>query len=157
MGAISESVRMWSVMNSGPVAQFRPMDSRSTWEIGGTEGIGGLAGEHGAHGLDGAGNHDRDAAAELAHQLLNAEQAGLDVARILAGLEQQNVGAAFHQGLGLLVKILSKLLERDAAGDGDGLVVGPMEPATKRGLAGVENSSAAWRASLAATAFSSWA
>ena len=33
------------------------------------------------------------------------------------------------------------------------LVVGPMEPATKRGLAEVENSSAAWRASCAAGRF----
>ena len=37
------------------------------------------------------------------------------------------------------------------------LVVGPMEPATKRGLAGVENSSAASRASCAARKFRSWA
>ena len=26
-------VRMWSVMNSGPVAQFRPIDSRSAWAM----------------------------------------------------------------------------------------------------------------------------
>jgi len=35
------------------------------------------------------------------------------------------------------------------------LVVGPIAPATKRGRCGVENSSAAWRASSAARRFSS--
>jgi hypothetical protein len=29
--AISDRLRMWSVMNSGPVAQLSPIESRSAW------------------------------------------------------------------------------------------------------------------------------
>ena len=57
---ISLMVRMWSVMNSGPVAQLRPIESRSACIDRGAEGVGGLAGEHGAHGLDRARDHGGD-------------------------------------------------------------------------------------------------
>ena len=41
--------------------------------------------------------------AALAQQLLDAQQTGLDVARVLRSLQQQNVRAAFNERLRLLV------------------------------------------------------
>ena len=83
-------------------------------------------------------------------ELFDGDQRGLDVAGVEAGFDQQDVGAAFDQGLGLLVEIAAEVLGRWPPVTLMVLVVGPMEPATKRGLAAVENSSAAWRASSAA-------
>ena len=57
-------------MNSGPVAQLRPMESRSACAMEAQKASGVLAGEHGAHGLDGARNHDRDVVAGFLHQAL---------------------------------------------------------------------------------------
>src|ERR1700722_1520172 len=84
------------------------------------ESFDGLACEHGAHRFDGDGNHQRDWLAEIAAQLLNGKDAGFDVARILTSFEKKDVRAAFDQALGLLMIIISKLLEGDAAGDADG-------------------------------------
>src|SRR5271156_1920374 len=84
------------------------------------ESFDGLAGEHGAHRLDGDGNHQRDRLAEVVAQLLNGEDAGFDVARILTSFEKKDVRAAFDQAVGLLVIIISELLERNSAGDADG-------------------------------------
>ena len=39
--------------------------------------------------------------AEFAAQFVDRQSAGLDVARVLAGFEQQQVGAAFDQAFGL--------------------------------------------------------
>ncbi len=61
----------------------------------GPECFDGLAGEHGAHGLNGDGNHQRDWLAEVVAQLLNGEDAGFDVARVLTGFEKKDVRAAF--------------------------------------------------------------
>ena len=79
--------------------------------------------------------------------------AGLHVARVLAGLEQQEVRAALHQRAGLLVVGLPQLVESDAAGDRDGLGGGAHGAGDEaRPSRAVENSSAAWRASRAAVA-----
>ena len=52
------------------------------------------------------------------------------------------------RALRLLVVAVAQVAESDVAAHGDSdFVVGPMAPATKRGFCGVENSSAAWRAS----------
>ena len=83
---------------------------------------------------------------------------GLDVAGVLAGFEQQDIRAAFHQRAWP-----ARRSSRSSCGKVTppvtvmALVVGPIEPATKRGLAVVENSSAACRARRAAARFSSWA
>ncbi len=81
--------------------------------------------QHGAHGLDGAADHHRHTAAggqaEFLIQPLDGQQRRLDVARVLAGFDQQQVGAAQHQAAGLHVEDLAQLGERNSAGDGDGL------------------------------------
>ena len=90
---------------------------------------------------------------ELAAQPLDAEQRGLDVAGVVAGFEQQEVGAAFDQrpwpGRS---SPSTQLVESHAAGDGDGFAWwGPSTRRRSAACAVVEYSSAAWRASLAAS------
>ena len=50
-------------------------------------------------------------AAEFARKPVDGEQRGLDVARVLAGLDQQEVRAAVDQPLGLLVEALAQFVE----------------------------------------------
>ena len=70
-----DRLRMWSVMNSGPVAQLSPIDSRSACAIEAQKGFGVLPGQHGAHGFDGARDHDRECVRpHFARQPLNAQQ-----------------------------------------------------------------------------------
>ena len=99
-GDISLRVRMWSVMNSGPVRAVEADREQVGVGDGRAKRVGGLAGEHGAHGLDGAGDHrgNRVVHARVPSRC-DGQQPGLDVARILAGFEQQDVGAAFDQRL----------------------------------------------------------
>src|SRR5262249_48827425 len=47
----------------------------------------------------------------------DAEQSGLNVPRVLAGLDQQVVDAAFDQTVGLRLEMADQLLEGDAASD----------------------------------------
>ena len=82
--------------------------------------VSGLSGQHRAHLLDGARDHHRDAEAQFFAETVDGEQTCLDVARVLAGFEQQNVGAAVNQSLRLLVEAIDKLRKRDAATDRDG-------------------------------------
>ena len=103
---------MWSVMNSGPVPQFKPTDSRSACAIEDVQRIGGLPGQHGAHGFDGAGDHHREYGGRVRAPGAGWPAAGLDVARVLAGFEQQDVGAAIDQRLGLIVEILLQMRRR---------------------------------------------
>jgi hypothetical protein len=70
------------------------------------ERLGVLAGEHGAGGLDGRRHGDRQPPAGGGEGGLDAEQAGLDVARVLRRLEQQVVGAAGHQPQRLDAEVL---------------------------------------------------
>ena len=85
----------------------------------GVKRVGGLARQHGPHGFDGARNDYRDAPAEFTLEAPDGQQAGLDVARILAGFEQQNIGAAIDQRFGEIVVILLQMVERNGAADGD--------------------------------------
>ena len=62
------------------------------------------------------------------------KQRRLDVARVLRGLDQQDVRAALDQALRLCVKVVDKLWKRDAAVTVIAFVVGPIEPATNRGF-----------------------
>ena len=56
----------------------------------------------------------------FAFQLLDRHQAGLDVARVKTGFEQQKIHAAFDQGLRLLVVAVAQLLEGHVAAQGQG-------------------------------------
>ena len=98
--------------------------------------LGVLAGEHRAGGLDGHRNRHRQPPAGLGEGALDRQDAGLDVAGVLAGLEQQVVGAAGHQTQRLHPVVLLQLLEGHPAGDRDRLGRRPIEPQTKRGRPG---------------------
>ena len=91
----------------------------------GPERVGRLSGEHRAHGLDRAGNHHRNIDAEFLFHARDRQQGRLHVARVLASLDQQNIGAALDERLRLLVEILAKRVERDPAGDGNRFSRGP--------------------------------
>ena len=80
-----------------------------------------LAAEHGAHALDRDRQDHRDRAPGAAKRLADAEQRGLDVERVLLGLEQYEVGAALEQAVGRLRVVREHRVERDPAGDRDGL------------------------------------
>src|ERR1700732_2836104 len=95
-----------------------------------------LASEHGAHRFNGDGNHQRDWLAEVVAQLLNGEDAGLDVARILTSFQEKDVRAAFDKAVGLFVIIISKLFEADAAGDADSFGGGTHRACDETRLAG---------------------
>ena len=60
-------------------------------------------------------------AAELREGVVDAEQRGLDVERVLLGLEEQHVGAALDQADGLLGVGAAHLVEGDVLGDRDRL------------------------------------
>ena len=102
-------------MNSGPVAQFSPIDIRSAWRIGRQKRFGVLPGQHRAHRLDRARNHDGNFAARSSRQPLDAQQRGLHVARVLRRFDEKNIDAAVCQSLGLIVKVLLEFREGDAA------------------------------------------
>ena len=135
---ISWRVRMWSVMNSGPVAQFRPMESRSAWAMEAQKAsavwpasmvpIGSMVPE------TMIGMRMPSSRCEA----VDGEQRGLDVARVLAGFDQQRCRRRRRSGrvacvvvspLAIAAKVTPPVTVM-------ALVVGPMEPATKRGLAG---------------------
>ena len=75
---------MWSVINSGPVAQLRPMYSRSACSRLTSERLGVLARQHGAHGLDGAGDGDGHSLPRSLKAALDADQRRFHIACVLA-------------------------------------------------------------------------
>jgi hypothetical protein len=85
------------------------------------ERLGILAGEHRARRLDGHRDRDRHAPAGGRKSVVDAEQARLDVARVLAGLEQQVVGAAGDQTQRLQREVRPQRFEGRSAGDRDRL------------------------------------
>ncbi len=85
------------------------------------ERFGVLAREHRAGRFDGRRDGDGQAPAGLGEGRLDADQPGLDVARVLAGLEQQVVGTAGHQPERLGAEVVDQSLEGHAAGDRDRL------------------------------------
>ena len=102
-GECSPRKRMASRMSSGPVEQLSPIACTSSAEQGGE------------HGLDvGAEQHlaavrqqrdlglDRQRLAGLLERLAHAEHRGLHLEDVLRGLDQEEVGAALDQALGLL-------------------------------------------------------
>ena len=82
-------VRMWSVMNSGPGRAVDADREQRRVHDRGVERLDVLAREHRAHRLDRDRDHDRHAPADLGERLLDADQPGLEVARVLRRLEQQ--------------------------------------------------------------------
>ena len=80
-----------------------------------------LAPEHGPRGLDGHRDRHRQPPTQLLERPLGADQAGLHVARVLAGFEQQVVGAAGREPQGLDAEVVPQLFEGDAAGHRDRL------------------------------------
>ena len=83
-----------------------------------------LTGKHGSHRFDGDGNHGWNGLAEFLTQLLNGEEAGLDVASVLAGFQKKEVRAAFDEAARLFAIIILKLFKINAAGDADGFCGG---------------------------------
>ena len=86
-----------------------------------------------------------------------ATSAGLNVARVKTGLDQQKVHAAFDQALGLLVVAVAQLLEGDVAAQGDGFRGGPERAGDETGLSGRRKFVRGLARQLrAANTFSSW-
>src|SRR5215472_737020 len=69
--------------------------------------------------------HGGDEEAEVVAQLVNRDQTGLEAAGVEAGLDEQEIGAAFHETLGLRVVVAAELGEGGGAGDVEVLVGGP--------------------------------
>ena len=144
----ADSERMWSVMNSGPVAQLSPIVEQVDVRQRDRERLGGLPGEHGAGRLDGARHHHRHAPAELARGARRWPSSAALTLRVSWQVStQQVVDAALDEAERLLRKWLDQLVEGDAAGDRDGLggrapssrprsAVGPARRDVGRSLAG---------------------
>ncbi len=101
------------------------------------ERLGVLPAEHRAGGLDGGRDRDRDLPARLGERPLDADQPGLDVARVLrrsraAGSRRRRPSAP-EPGRGSVSISPSKVMPPVTE---IALVVGPMEPQTKRGFSG---------------------
>ena len=122
---ISLSVRMWSVIRSGPVAQFMPTPSRSVIRDGSVERVDGLAAEHGAGAFDGDAGDYRNVDSEIARQLFHGHQARLEAAGVEAGFDEEIVGAALDEAFGLEVVIGAKFGEGGGAGDVEIFISGP--------------------------------
>ncbi len=108
-------------MNSGPVGAVEADAEQVDVLERRDESVGGLPGEHRSHGFDCARDHDGEFVTEFVESLLDADECGLDVARVLAGLDKQDVGAAFGESARLLIEIVNELRKRHAARDRDGL------------------------------------
>ena len=76
--------------------------------------------QHRAHRFNRHRNHQRNRLTQLARQFSNRQQTRLDIARILASFQQQNVRAAFDQSAGLLVIIIAQLFKSNSARHADG-------------------------------------
>ena len=81
------------------------------------EGLDRLARQDATRGIgDRAGDHDRQTPAEPLEALVDCKERGLRVQGIEHGFNQQNVDAAFNQGLGLFDIGRAQLLEAHVAG-----------------------------------------
>ena len=83
------------------------------------ERLRGLAREHAPGQIgDGAGHHDRYRGAARFEQLGDGVERRLGVERVEDGLEQEQIGAAFDEALGLLAIGFAQLVEGDGAETG---------------------------------------
>ena len=84
----------------------------------GVERLDVLSREHRAHRLDRHRRHDRRSPSDLRERLLDADQPGLEVARVLGRLQEQDVGAAREKTDRLGTVVDDHLVERHAARHG---------------------------------------
>ena len=102
-----------------PSAQLRPTSSGLHVPDRVPERLGDLAGQRAPGGVgDRAGDHHRPAAAALLEQRLQREDRRLGVQRVEDRLDEQHVGAAVDQPVGLLQVGRDQLVEGDVAGAG---------------------------------------
>ena len=138
-------------MNSGPVAQFKPMRNRLHMLQRDIERFDVLAGHVVPIGSIVPDDHERQRFARFLVSLVNADGAGFDVQRILATSRAAWRRRRLRSAPLLVRNNLSTSLSNVTPPVTDSVfVVGPIAPATKLGLSGVEYLSAASRASLAA-------
>ena len=103
----------------------------------GVQRLGILAGQQRPHRLNGALHRHRNGAAQLRLRPVNSLQAGLDVDGVLAGLQQQHIGAAFNQPGGLLVVVGGQFVKGEAAGNGNGAGGRAHSAGDEAGLGGI--------------------
>ena len=84
-----------------------------------------LASQHRAHRFDGHRHGHGHAHADRLDRVVDAEQRGLEVERVLRGLQEKQVHAAVQQPFDLFGVCLPQLGEGDAAGDRQGFGCGP--------------------------------
>jgi hypothetical protein len=129
---IAASVRRWSVMNSGPVAQLSPMENRSRCSRATVERLDGLSRQHRAHRLDGAADHEGqgDPAACMAALTPMAAALTLSVSCTVSSKSastppsmRARAWSAYASRTSSNVTLRVTVIER---------VEGPMAPATKR-------------------------
>ena len=92
---------------------------------GGVHGLDGLPREHGPVGFDGHGHGHGYFQTRLVHGLAHGQEARLQVARVLHGLQEEEVRASLEETDGLHAVVLDHLLEGGPPGDRDGLRGGP--------------------------------
>ena len=88
---------------------------------GDSESLGILPRQHGSGRLDGHRDGHRHSPTRLSERPFDRQKTGLDIASVLAGLEQQIVGPAGHQTQSLDAIVLLKLFEGHSARHRDGL------------------------------------
>ena len=88
---------------------------------GGVEGLGVLAGQQGPHGLHGALDRYGYVLPKFNGSLGDTVQTGLNVYRVLAGFQEEEIRATFDKPKGLLAVGLGQLFEIDPSSDGDRL------------------------------------
>src|SRR6476620_4601336 len=67
------------------------------------EGISGLSRQHCAHGFNRARHHNRDLESKFLLSPFDTKESSFYIARVVAGLQQENVSPAFDQSPGLHV------------------------------------------------------
>jgi hypothetical protein len=76
-----------------------------------------LARQDAARGIgDRAADDDGQALAGVGHQFIQRKDGGLGIERVKDGLDQEQIGAAFQQALGLFAVGVAQLIEADVAG-----------------------------------------
>ncbi len=125
-------------MNSGPVAQFRPTESKLSVRDGGVERVGRLAGEHGTHRFNGARDHGRNRIIRARGPAGRWPASPALTLRVSWQVSSSRISAPpSTNAFGLVVIVVDQIRERDAAGDGDGFGRGSHGTRHKARTAGV--------------------
>ena len=80
---------------------------------GGIQRINRLPAQHGAVAFNGDRCHHRNRQPQIAAQLLHRQQRGFETPGVETSLDQQKIGAAFHQSLGLFIISIVQLRKSD--------------------------------------------